>query len=1081
MRLSALALLAILAISVLAAARPSASALSPVPFTTKATVTSTNTQFQRVYESGAGVYFLDANATHIQQTRYNVTGGTVTGAAARPVAAGTAVVTINHSEYYNYSNSTGWTQFGTLVVISGGQMQYNYMSGGSNFNRQEQYKALAAGETLPNTAWRGDFTFSYSSYVASPDAIIFGMAENTNWFGDGSSNDFLGVVFNGGSIQIYATDGASTTVSSTIAVSSGTTYYPRLERTSATSITLYVYTNSARTTQTAGSPVTLSIASTIQNLSYIVHGNRWGAGTGNLYTGVTDDLTLTWQATTSTPYNYSATSNVKVSSVETDLSLFAVSRNATANLNILTRHNATTLAQLANATTPSNYTPRDIAQSPSKLYIPLYEGSTNGKLHLGSANRDLTGYAQVSIYNGTVGNPAHGILMNVDAPNADVLMYSSGTTVFGEYLTANSALVGAAITNIGVYLKLAGSPTGSIAIGVFSTAGTQLFSCGSKDANTLTGGYVLYSFDCGGSYVLPAGVLIGVKYTGGNFPTDYVQAGYRGADVFDGANSVYGAYSGGFGTSSGADAAGLYISTSNVKAAVVDGSPDKKYVFFEYGTSSLCVVKHASSASTISTGLAHAAGRQYSIIPMSGKILVQTSAAVYELNTSTDAITTLYSKTFLTRYPQTFTIGPAARSYSSAPAYVADSAEAYSHMPSTGAASQVPVMVEQANNSTGALSPYAPAKYYFLPQNDLTVESSSAGSTTWTVKDPGTRHDLSLTTYKEDLGVNLSLDNTVLSQNVVRLVCGTGSYNVTLPKFAMGSDGDCTYWKVRDTASDPIGRQLPYARTKELVHANPYTSYNVHISVFQVGTFSATVKYNAKDIDFNIFDSGNNAAFRLLYGQCYDIVYKDVLSGQEIQSQRLCADDVFFKEAILSKTLGFSFWTSPCGAYHHYNATTAVLDTFVRHKPAPYDYNVKIYNKNDVLVVNSNRTAGQELDHQVYNLTSYVANKPLLLKIFNDEGQRIYQVYLDDRPLYLMDIALLLSGWNFAGWNILYFLPLIFRGMFTRNLAGVGAGMTGIFIAVLNWLGILPIPEPAMWGIVVVGVIGFLAYRRRDE
>jgi hypothetical protein len=54
-------------------------------------------------------------------------------------------------------------------------------------------------------------------------------------------------------------------------------------------------------------------------------------------------------------------------------------------------------------------------------------------------------------------------------------------------------------------------------------------------------------------------------------------------------------------------------------------------------------------------------------------------------------------------------------------------------------------------------------------------------------------------------------------------------------------------------------------------------------------------------------------------------------------------------------------------------------------------------------------------------------------------------------------------------------------GMFTRNLAGLGAAMTGIFIGFMNWFGLLPVPEPVMWGIVVVGIIGYLAYRRQYE
>jgi hypothetical protein len=355
----------------------------------------------------------------------------------------------------------------------------------------------------------------------------------------------------------------------------------------------------------------------------------------------------------------------------------------------------------------------------------------------------------------------------------------------------------------------------------------------------------------------------------------------------------------------------------------------------------------------------------------------------------------------------------------------------------------------------------------------------TGSGTTWTPKVASGVIVIQPVPYTERLTTPLVVNNTLFTTNVLQLVCDA-NYKFTAPSI-VGSDADCTEWRVLPTSEYTVGRQIPYQRTASLVHANPYTNYNVHISVFQAGTFSATVKYNAKDVDYNIFDSGNNASFHLLYGQCYDIVYKDVLTGETVQSQRLCADDVLFKEAILSKTLGFNFWNSPWGVYHHYNATTHILDLFARHSPAPYDYKVKITNKNESLIVNANVTASAELDHRVYNLTSYSANKPFLLKVYTSDDKQLYKVYLDDRPLYFKPVADLFGGIEFAGWNILFFLPLIFIAGFTRNLAGIGAGLGGIFVAFLNWLGIIDLPDPVVWLIVVVGIIGFFAYRRMYE
>lgn len=731
---------------------------------------------------------------------------------------------------------------------------------------------------------------------------------------------------------------------------------------------------------------------------------------------------------------------------------------------------------------PTGYAPRGITASTSKIYTPMYEfAPANGKLYLTSILREgMTGGTTTTLYTGDSSVPAHAKMYEVTNTSNSAAMTSAVNAKFAERVDTGSALIGKTINRISVVLAKNMSPTGTMTVGIMDSSGSFVETYGTLDISTLTGTPTTYYFG-GRDHILAAGDRIGVSCTGcsvdgSNFPVLYYSndSGVSNANIQQFSSGSWNNVSVTF------DVAGLWT-VSNVKSVVYEGSPDKLYTFFESGTNALRVVKYDGSATLLGTAMTHTAGQPFQVVQMTDKILIQTSSAVYQLLTATDAISQVYGNTFQTRYPQTFNLTPTARTFNSAPVYVASTAVAYNHTPSTSAVAQVSVMIEATNNSTGLLDAYGDNDYYFLSQNDLVVEGPAP---TWTIKDPGTRFDESLTTYQENLGINLTLDSSIPSQNVIRLVCGTGSYNATIAKFSVGSDSDCSYWKIQDTDDDPIARRLPFARTKELVHADAYTNYNVHITAFEAGPFSATIRYNAKDVDYNTFDSGNNAQVRLLYGQCYDILFKNVLSGETVQTQTLCADDVISKEAILSKTLGFNFWLNPWAAYHNYNSTSGILTTVVRHNIIPYDYNIRIYDNDDTLVVNATHTAPQEIDPQVYNVTSYLPDKPLLLKIYNDEAHLIYTVYLDDRPRYLASIGEQFQNWNLAGWNILYFLPLVFIGISTRNTAGVAGGIAGAAIAALNWLGIFPgpgIPEPVMWGIVMVGVVGFFAYRRLHE
>lgn len=91
----------------------------------------------------------------------------------------------------------------------------------------------------------------------------------------------------------YTQHSGSQTCSSSITVSTSTTYYLTLAKTSSTSTSLYVFSDKARTTQVAGSPVTQTIPSNFNTFTSISFGGQFGQ-TGSLSSGVFSNLVLNY-------------------------------------------------------------------------------------------------------------------------------------------------------------------------------------------------------------------------------------------------------------------------------------------------------------------------------------------------------------------------------------------------------------------------------------------------------------------------------------------------------------------------------------------------------------------------------------------------------------------------------------------------------------------------------------------------------------------------------------------------------------------------------------------------------------------
>lgn len=202
-------------------------------------------------------------------------------------------------ETHNYSNSTGWTQINQdggadKIEITGGALSYTGSAGGSNNNRQTMHRAIS--ETLSNTHWQINGKLRWTSQTGGGAFFVYAVSENTSWLNDGSSNDMIGLIYSfsaTGRLAISVKDGTTATTSSFISsISSSTDYYWRLERLDATTTKLSVFSDSARTTHVSGSPIAFTVPSGITALDTIQHSNNFGDGTGNLFTGTVDDVTI---------------------------------------------------------------------------------------------------------------------------------------------------------------------------------------------------------------------------------------------------------------------------------------------------------------------------------------------------------------------------------------------------------------------------------------------------------------------------------------------------------------------------------------------------------------------------------------------------------------------------------------------------------------------------------------------------------------------------------------------------------------------------------------------------------------------
>lgn len=191
----------------------------------------------------------------------------------------------------DYTTNTGWTQTGSTITVDSianpNQLKFLSTSGGTT---DRVTKSL--GVTLSDTLWYAEFDFVFSSGTTigdNPLFIAFLLSAGTSDQA-GTSQDGLGFMGykSGGTSQVfmYKKDGASQTSSPGVTITLGTTYYIRLERTTATNLKMSVFTDISRTTHQTGSPINFGISSGTTGLTHIQHATYSAAGSSSITASV---------------------------------------------------------------------------------------------------------------------------------------------------------------------------------------------------------------------------------------------------------------------------------------------------------------------------------------------------------------------------------------------------------------------------------------------------------------------------------------------------------------------------------------------------------------------------------------------------------------------------------------------------------------------------------------------------------------------------------------------------------------------------------------------------------------------------
>lgn len=222
----------------------------------------------------------------------------------------------------------------------------------------------------------------------------------------------------------------------------------------------------------------------------------------------------------------------------------------------------------------------------------------------------------------------------------------------------------------------------------------------------------------------------------------------------------------------------------------------------------------------------------------------------------------------------------------------------------------------------------------------------------------------------------------------------------------------------------------------------------------------------------------NSFSVDLPTNHCFvvELAQGDVITKIFTSLGQLCASGTMPKTITYTTNLAFTFWTLTWGTSHLYDQSTQNLQTMVRHKTQPFSYTVNVIDKNGTTLISNSYTSNTTgIDLHTFNTTGI--DKPARVEILDDANKTLYFASLG-YPSYLSGVSAWFIEWlTHDGFSLIAMLPIIFSAMFTRNTVGIGTCLTVAFIATMVWVGLLAIPEIALYALMFIAAIGVVAYK----
>lgn len=224
-------------------------------------------------------------------------------------------------------------------------------------------------------------------------------------------------------------------------------------------------------------------------------------------------------------------------------------------------------------------------------------------------------------------------------------------------------------------------------------------------------------------------------------------------------------------------------------------------------------------------------------------------------------------------------------------------------------------------------------------------------------------------------------------------------------------------------------------------------------------------------------DASQQVEFDIPPALCVDVYVADISVSPTIWNFEgsICATGTNTKTIAYTQTIPFTFYTMNYGATSTYTPSTNGLSTTVRATNFPFTYTATIKNSTGGITQIFTKTINGTIDTHTFNVTN--ATKPASLSISISGAGQIYSTYLGSPFSFASAASFFHQYFNYQGFDLLSFIPVIFASMFTRNTVGIGTAMVVVCIATLSWLSIVVIPENAIVLMIIVSIIGLIGYR----